>query len=197
LIRCTLALLVLLLAPLGDSPCASDDALVGQLSRHTITVGEFTQERHIAELERPVESSGRFVYHADRGVFWVVESPVESRLVIDSAGIYQDGERVSGQGVLDTIRPLFGALFGGDRSALEQRFDVERSQGDGPWDIRLTPKGSAMARAIEAIEITGDARPRSVTIRATDGSRTSLTFDNIAHPQQLPPASRRAFDRAG
>ncbi len=194
--RATLALLGLLLAAVG-SPRGGGDALVPTLTRHTITVGEFTQERHIADLERPVRSSGRFVYHADRGVLWVVESPVASRLVIDSSGVYQDGERVAGRGVLAAIRPLFGALFGGDRAALEQRFRIERTQQGAGWALRLIPKGAALARAIDAIEITGEERPRSVTLRGADGSRTVLTFDAIAHPESLTPASRRAFDRGG
>lgn len=196
MIRAALALLIpLVAAPAGSR--AGDDAPLVQLKRDTITVGEFAQQRHIPDLERPVESTGRFVYHAQRGVFWVVESPVESRLVIDSSGVYQDGERVSGKGMLRTIRPLFGALFGGDRSALEQRFRLERSQRNDGWTLRLVPKGAAMARAIDAIEITGDEDPRTVTIHGADGSRTALRFADIAHPERLPPASRRAFDRGG
>ena len=188
------AALVLLAA--WTTPSAASDAPLPALARAEIAVGRFTQQRRLPELERPIVSRGRFAYHAERGLLWHVEEPVESVLLIDADGVYQDGQRVEGGRALAAVRPVFRGLFGGDLDALERHFALERRAADNGWRLRLLPRDETLAAAVESIVITGADAPTGLVIRAADGGRTELEFRDVSHPDRLGPELRRAFDRA-
>mgnify|MGYP006282811229 CR=1 FL=1 len=184
-----LLLLVALSAP------ASEPRLLPELRSHEIAAGAFTQRRELPDLERAIESRGRFVYHRERGLYWAVEAPVASELVIDATGVYQQGERVEGAGALAAVRPLFRGLFGGELENLREDFRIERLAPESGWEVVLTPRGGALAGAIERIVLAGGERPRRVMIAAADGSRTVLEFSEVDYPSRAGEAARRAFDR--
>lgn len=184
--------LVLLALPAPGAGTALPEGLGG----HDTAVGAFVQRRHVPDLERPLESRGRFAYHADRGLLWQVEEPVESVLVIDGTGVYQDGRRVGGTGGLAAVAPIFRGLFGGEPARLARHFRVTREDAASGWRLRLEPRDAGMAEAIASITITGDTDPDGLVIAAADGSRTEIVFADVAHPARLEPSVLRAFDRA-
>lgn len=188
----------LLLLAVGAVPAlaASDGDVLPELVRHDAAVGRFTQQRRLPELERPIESSGRFAYADERGLLWQVREPVASNLVIDADGVFRDGERVRDSQALAAIRPLFAGLFGGDLEGLERDFTVSRTDVDSGWRLVLEPRDAGLARALERLVIAGDAEPTRLVIESADGGRTELHFHDIAHPDTLDEDLLRAFDRA-
>jgi hypothetical protein len=174
-----------------------------ELARHDTAVGAFTQRRQLPELDRAIESSGRFAYSRERGLVWQVREPVESRLVITDAGIYQDGEPVSASGAMRAVEPIFRGLFGGEVDGLRRHFRVETANTDeastgeaSRWRLRLAPESDPLARAIARVELAGAAEPASLLLVGADGGRTAITFRDIRHPERLAAPLRQALARA-
>ncbi len=190
------AILIALVVMFAPAPAIGDADKLPELVEHETAVGQFVQRRQLPELERPIVSRGRFAYSARRGLLWLIEEPVESRLVIDAEGVHQDGEPVRGSGAFEAIRPLFESLFSGDLAPLERDFLVTREDADEGWRLALSPRDGRLARALEGITIEGADTPRRLVIEASDGSRTELEFTDVRHPERLDEALIQAFDRA-
>lgn len=189
-------ILIALLVLFVPAPAIADTGELPELVQHETAVGQFVQRRRLPELERPIVSRGRFAYAAGRGLLWLVEEPVESRLVIDADGVHQDGAPVRGSGAFEAIRPLFESLFSGDLAPLERDFLVTREDVEPGWRLALRPRDGRLARALDGITIEGAETPRRLVIEASDGSRTALEFTDITHPERLDEALIQAFDRA-
>src|SRR5208282_3345031 len=58
--------------------------------------GRFVQDRHLAGMDVPLHSEGRFLLAPDKGLIWRAEKPFETVTVITPAGILQsmNGEEV-------------------------------------------------------------------------------------------------------
>ncbi len=190
------AFLVALLALFVPAPVIGGGAELPELVQHETAVGRFVQRRQLPELERPIVSRGRFAYSAGRGLLWLIEAPIESRLVIDAEGVHQDGEPVRGSGAFEAIRPLFESLFSGDLAPLGRDFTVTRENADAGWRLVLSPRDGRLAGALDRITIEGADTPRHLMIAASDGSRTELEFTDVTHPERLDEALIQAFDRA-
>lgn len=187
-----IALLVLFV----PAPAIGDTGKLPRLVQHESVVGRFVQRRQLPELERPIVSRGRFAYSAGRGLLWLIKEPIESRLVIDAEGVYQDGEPVRESGAFEAIRPLFESLFSGDLAPLERDFAVTREDAGEGWRLVLTPRDGRLARALERVIIEGAGIPRRVVIETSDGGSTELEFTDVNHPERLDEALIQAFDRA-
>lgn len=190
------AILIALLALFAPAPAIGDTAGLPELVQRDTAVGRFVQRRELPELERPIVSRGRFAYSASRGLLWLIEEPVESRLVIDAEGVHQDGQPVRGSGAFEAIRPLFESLFSGDLAPLERDFAVSREEVGEGWRLALSPRDDRLARALDGITIEGADTPRRLVIEASDGGRTALEFTDVTHPERLDEALIQAFDRA-
>ncbi|MFW5969552.1 MAG: LolA family protein [Halofilum sp. (in: g-proteobacteria)] len=189
------AILVALLMLPGAAQAAGERADVPELVQHDTAVGDFVQRRELPELERPIVSRGRFAYSARRGLLWLIEEPVESRLVIDAEGVHQDGEPVRGSGALEAIRPLLESLFRGDLAPLEDGFSVTREDAGEGWRLVLDPRDDQLARALDRVIIEGVDTPRRLVITTSDGDRTELEFTDVTHPERLDEALIQAFER--
>lgn len=189
-------ILIALLVLFAPAPAVSAAGDLPELVQRETAVGRFVQRRQLPELERPIVSRGRFAYSAGRGLLWLIEEPVESHLVIDSEGVYQDGEPIRGSGAFGAIRPLFESLFSGDLAPLQRDFGVTREAGGAGWRLLLTPRDDRLAEALDRIIIEGADTPRRLVIEASDGSRTEMEFEDVTHPERLDEALIQAFDRA-
>ena len=190
-------LLVALLWPLMAMSAGAglpDDTPLPELAAHDITRGEFTQQRQLPELTRPLRSSGHFVHDVDRGILWQVVEPAPSTLVIIARGLYQNGERQSGASPMTSLRPVFRALFSGDMARLEDHFEVTPAETGTGWSLVLKPRDSSLAEALREIILSGDDYPQQVIIKDGDGGRTELRFSAIEHPETLDAREQQAFD---
>lgn len=186
-------LLALLWWPLA-APATSEPELP-ELQAHEITRGEFTQQRHLPELSRALESSGRFVHDVDRGIMWQVLEPAPSTLVITPRGLYRNGEHQGSSNPMTTLRPVFRALFSGDMDRLTDYFKVSRREAQSGWALALQPRDSNLAAVVATISLAGDEYPREVVIHDGEGGRTVLRFSALEHPASLSQQERQAFSR--
>lgn len=200
----------LLLVLLSSSVAAAQEAptLESVLARFSELPGleaRFVEEKRIALLAVPVRSEGRLFFSPPGRLLRRVTSPEPSVALIDAGRLrMRQGERVEDlsidenpvlRGFIDSFR----AVLAGDREALERFYRVELTlrPDDGPeaWELRLRPRGGALARFLREIRIRGnDVTLREMTMVEVNGDQTRTEFHDVNTRRRYSAAeSRRLF----
>lgn len=156
---------------------------------------EFTQEKHMKILVRPLVSKGRFYFQAPNSLRWEYLEPIRSILMVSRGKIkkysQQNGKLVDDSGAhLQAMQVVLQQIS----DWLKGRFDespVFDTRMTAEGTIVMTPKQDAFARFIEKIELvlakeTGVIR--TVTIYESADSYTLLSFTNVKPNQKIPAA---------
>ena len=188
------ALLLSLAAPLGAasaSPPGPDplDALMHELALRRSSHVAFTEVRHLAVLDRPLESSGELLYEAPDRLEKRIVKPRPETLVLAhgvlsaTRGKHTRTVELSAWPQLAPLLESLRATLSGDRAALERIFSVDFSGDAARWTLRLTPRDPEAARAVSQVILTGEnAHLGTVEILEADGDRSLLTLG-----PELPP----------
>ena len=180
--RCTaLLVLALLAAPAARAFDLAD--LMMRLAARGDAAASFTEEQHLATLDRPLRSSGELRYRAS--------GELEKRTLAPRAETlrYADGIAWSERGArtrrLDLSRypqvlPLvesIRATLAGDAQALTQRFEVELDGHASAWRLQLRPREAQARALIRVIDIEGrDADVTRLVLERPNGDRTVTTL---------------------
>jgi hypothetical protein len=159
------------------------DRLMAALAERKHGHVSFVEQKFIAVLDRPVESTGELLYEAPDRLEKRTFKPKPETLVLQNGVItVQRGHR---QYVLDLqqypqIVPFIESIratLAGDRAALEKVFKVSFSGDFEHWTLQLDPADRRVASTVRQIDIAGDrAAIHTVEIRETDGDRSLLTI---------------------
>jgi len=165
----------------------------------TVLRADFRQEKRIAALRRPLLSEGRFLFATDRGVWWHGTEPFPNTFLITPERIVQKAEGsepividAEEHPVVDGFSRVFLALFQGDTSALEKRFDLFFTGTADDWTIGLVPKGKIMRRLIDRVILRGETHITEVAFHEKTGDVTRLFFENTT----ITPATLSDEERA-
>lgn len=159
--------------------------------------GEFTQQRYLKSLAKPMTTQGRFVLIPKRGLLWHMQKPFDNRLRVRSDGIMQwNGKnwvaanpgRMGGQ--QQQIR-LFLDLLGGNTQGLEKQFGLQLSGTQQKWTLRLEPKTALMKQIFTRIDIGGDNVVRRIELHEKQGDRTVMQFNRIETGKELDAAAKQ------
>lgn len=147
---------------------------------------DFTQEKHLPILVRPLISQGYFLYQAPDSLRWEYRTPLRSILMQhegrtrrwlqgpDGTLREESGAQLEAMGVVSAeIRHWLAGEFGSSTY-----FEAALAGGGM---IVLTPRQPAMARIIARIEVRLSATPGvidTVTIHEGPEAYTRLTFHN-------------------
>lgn len=172
------------------------DDIAANLKQHKITRGIFHQEKTLPILSQPLVSSGRFLYDAEHGVLWYVEQPVNSKVVINSKGIFADGALLAGGGGGAMLQNIFKGLLSGDLQNLQSQFDMREEGNRKQWRMILTPRSQPLSAAISSIELNGGEDAQQLTINEKQGSITRLVLSRHEHPAQLATGELQEFNDA-
>jgi outer membrane lipoprotein-sorting protein len=181
------------------------ESVLTRFSRLPGLEARFVEEKRIALLAVPVRSEGR-LYFSPPGRLWRrVTSPEASVALIDAGRLrMRQGERVEDlsidenpvlRGFIDSFR----AVLAGDREALERFYRAELTvrAADGPqaWELRLRPRGGALARFLREIRIRGDdVTLTEMEMIEVNGDRTRTEFHDVDTQRRYDAAeSRRLF----
>ncbi len=179
----------------ADTEAAADSVAVApMLDSGQALRAVFQQQRTLPDLARPLRSEGELIYHPDQGLIWRVTAPLQSEMLIRDTGVYQDGEAVGQGTTMAGLQPLFAALFGGDRSALSEHFELEEALNGDRWTLQLTPKTEPLASLLAAMEATGTDVVETLRIKDLDGGETRLEFSSYRSEDADDPDIRQAFD---
>jgi outer membrane lipoprotein-sorting protein len=153
----------------------------------------FRQTKHVAMLEEPLVSEGRFTFHRPDQVRWEMVTP--EPMVVDiqgselRAGPPGEVAKVDAGPAVALFRDLAGIFTGAADYAGQQRFALGRGSS-GPQSFVLTPRDPSIARVIASIEIELDPAsggPRRAVIAEAGGDRTEIELFDVAVERAAAP----------
>lgn len=161
----------------------SPTEITTQLQQPQSVQGQFTQQRYLKSLNKPIQTSGEFALKKQAGLFWHVQKPLDLQLRVRPQGIAQwDKSRQTWRNSQQTGQAaqvkLFMAVLGGDTQELTKQFNLHASGSLKNWTLTLQPKTTIMKQVFENITIQGDQVVRQVQLHEKQGDRTVLTFQH-------------------
>ncbi|MDF3034974.1 MAG: putative transrane protein [Paucimonas sp.] len=185
-----LALCIALVGPAVASAAEWNiDVLMKSLAESRPQRATFVEKKYLAQLDRPVESSGELRYTAPNHLEKRTLKPRPENLIVDGdVASYERGslrrviqlsEIPEMAGLIDSIR----GTLAGDRRMLERSFRIGLEGKPERWFLQLKPLDIAMGRNVHAVRIAGAGREvRSVEVTMTDGDRSVMTIEPLAAP---------------
>lgn len=168
---------------LASPPSLTLGELLARMSKTRGVVAEFHEQKQIALLDQPLESTGTLYFAPPDRFTRVTRTPAATRLVLD--GERMRFEDATGANAVDlAANPVarqfaenMVALWSGDRARLERLYALEFSAEGGSWQLSLVPRSPALARFIARLALRGEgAEMRELELVETDGDRTLTKF---------------------
>ena len=190
LMQVTLVTLITLITTAQPAFAAWDlQQLMAALAQNKSGRATFVETKHIAMLERPVESSGELLFTApDRLEKRTFKPRAESLVVNGDELLVERGRqkyRLQLQAYPDLaafIDSIRGTLTG-DRKALERNFRLGLDGSAERWTLQLLPLDEKMLVAVRQIRISGvHDRVNSIEIMQSDGDRSVMAIEKVAVP---------------
>ena len=161
----------------------------------------FVETRHVAMLERTLESSGRLSFEApDRFTRETLKPRYERFAVAGNTVTVSQGAGTSTHTrtrtrslALDTVPEaavvvvaIRGTLTG-NRDALEQHFSASLGGTAQRWTLDLVPRDWRLREQVAAVRVRGArAQVREVTVTLTDGDRSVMVIEPLLEPLSEP-----------
>lgn len=163
--------------------------LMDDLAQNKSGRATFVETKHIAMLDRPVESSGELLYTApDRLEKRTLKPRPESMSVQGDELLVERGRqkhRLQLQAYpelaafIDSIR----GTLAGDRKALERNFQLSLEGAAERWTLQLVPINDKMLAVIRWIRISGTRdQVNGIDIVQADGDRSRMAIEKLAGP---------------
>lgn len=171
----------------------------GPLADARVVRGEFTQRRFLAELPKPIESSGAFIFARDRGILWRTYKPFASQVVLSEDGLMLQDEgaatvSVGAEPAMRFVAQVFFALFSLDIDALAADFALFGTHTDHGWSIGLEPRSAVLRAVFQRARIDGAGRAERVVLEDAYGDHTEILLQGVRYEAApLPPAEAALF----
>lgn len=157
---------------------------------------DFTQEKHLKILQKPLISTGTFIFAAPDSLRWEYRTPIPSVLLMHDGTIQKyiqrNGNFVADRGMrLDSMQVILTEIG----NWLDGRFSENAMftvSFPGKNTVLLVPKDPSLAYLISRIELKlADQRGLldSVTIMEGPESYTTMTFSNRVLNQDIPASA--------
>jgi Outer membrane lipoprotein carrier protein LolA-like len=208
---------------LGALPGASSPAFaqtgfgIAQLTQllASVRAGEarFTERRHVAVLDQPLDSSGRLSFEApDTFVRETLQPRRERVAVVGNQLTLTQGGRTRSVALdaspeaavmVEAIR----ATLTGNRDALERHFKASVGGDARQWSLELVPRDARLRTQVNSIRLVGfQSDVREVVVQLADGDRSVMSIEPLqrglpspANPSSAatPPAAARPVAAPG
>lgn len=187
-------------SPAHAQDCAAEcQALLGRFAKMPGLSAQFTEEKRIALLAKPLVSRGTLLFAPPGLLLRRIEAPRASELVItpdevrikDEAGVQRIDLRAR-----DDLRPFIESLtwlLSGNHKALSAAYQTAfQSLPKAGFELTLRPRAEPISKLIEFIRIRGSgASVAEILVRERSGDET-LTRITAADPQRrFSPAELR------
>ncbi len=156
-----------------------------QLQMPKTIKGEFTQQRYLQGMNKPIVSQGQFVLAPNAALLWQLKKPFVDTMRVRQTGI----EQLSAQGMWLASQQsasaqknqvkLFLDLLAGQSSGLQRQFDLVLTGHAGQWQLKLLPKSVLMKQIFTQIDIGGDSVVKKISLHEKQGDRTDILFYNL------------------
>ena len=189
---------------LVTSPIEASDALSdihGRLSKNSLICADFSQEKQLQVLKRPLVSNGRLVFVAGKGVLWQVREPFATQVLVKRDALIKWNDNGVPQRLNLERAPVFRALsqvfltvFTGNMSGLQDSFEIVPHVSGARWRLSLVPRDPGFARIIARVHVAGDSFVDELTIVEGRGDQTLIRFSHInTESCQLDAAEKEYF----
>jgi len=194
-------------ADVFDRPTTADALLAGPLAAPAKQIadaqsirGRFVFKRYLADIPKPLESSGEYVVLKGIGIDWHTLAPFDSESIVSGNGVTQIDEGAARRTDADApamqaVIRMLSALLSLDVAALSSTFELfGGTAADGRWQIGLRPRAQDLATFVREATIAGAAQIDAVSLRDANGDRTEIEFHDVAYDAAPPsPAERARF----
>ncbi len=165
----------------------------GESVRVESVQADFTQEKQLPILARPIISTGHFVFQAPDSLRWEYFAPIHTVLLMHDGDtrkfIQHDGQFTEEQGMgVDSMQIVLEEITSWLDGQITDTptFQVQSHENDL---IVLTPRNEALAKIIARIELKllgSSGLMESVTLFEGPGSFTRMVFSEGALNEQIP-----------
>jgi outer membrane lipoprotein-sorting protein len=163
--------------------------LMDSLAKNKSGRATFVETKHIAMLDRPIESSGELVYTApDRLEKRTLKPKPESMVVQGTELAIERGGRsfrvqLDAQPQLAAFIDSIRGTLAGDRKALERNYRLSLGGAPQEWVLQLVPLDDKMRALIKQIRIYGaQDQVKSVEISQADGDSSVMRIEKSNAP---------------
>lgn len=157
-----------------------------QLKNNKIVRSQFRQEKKIQVLKRPLLSSGRFLFSDIDGLYWQIEKPLYTAVIVTDDAVFEkrDGKTVviaeaKKQPMISSFGTIFKSLFSGDMDSLSQVFDLQFAGDVSAWTLVLKPKPSMLSKVFKEITLSGGEYIDAIFLDEVNGDYTELSFVEV------------------
>lgn len=178
-------LVILIILFSGNTYCMTLEQLQNQFNQHTIIRADYTQERYIQGVTKPLKSNGKLIVSKQLGLNWQQLSPFLMTLKINENRMEQQIANQSPQIITAKVQPqlfeftsLILAMFDADKKTLDQNFNYVLTQQNKQWLLTLTPKTAPLNKLFNQIKLTGYDYLSELVIDDKQNDKTIITFTN-------------------
>jgi hypothetical protein len=157
------------------------DRLMALLAQRQHGVADFEETQYLSLLKRPAHSSGVLSHDAPDHLEQRTLKPRAQSAVLDHGMLtLQVGSRQRTMRLQDypQFAPLIDsvrATLAGDRTALEQRFEISFDGDLDHWQLRLRPLEPKLAAIVTRIRLSGERDAiLQVEVQQSDGDRSLM-----------------------
>lgn len=165
------------------------EQLMDTLAQNKSGRATFVETKHIALLDKPVESSGELIFTApDRLERRTFKPKVESMMVNGGELLVERGRQkyqlqLQAYPELAAFIESIRGTLAGDRKALERNYSLSLDGTTERWTLQLLPVDKKMLAVIRRIRIAGARdQVRSIEINQADGDSSLMIIEKLAKP---------------
>jgi hypothetical protein len=159
------------------------EQLMSELGHVERSQAQFTEQKYMKVLKKPVESSGTLIYEAPDRMIKRTLKPKPETMTVDADRLILERQgrtralRLQDYPTLWAFIESIRSTLKGDLSALQRFYHVELSGGPQHWSLAMKPKDAKMSRVISSVEIAGtQGKIRTVKVEETQGDHSVMTI---------------------
>jgi outer membrane lipoprotein carrier protein LolA len=174
---------------------AAIDPVFARLQLHRLRCA-FREDKHIALLARPLQSSGVIYFDRDRGIVRSTTAPHPEKAVLTRTALrIQKGDHVEDIPLdkskdLQAFALILPTLLRGERGAIERSFDIALyGRADAWWALEFTPRSDSLRALVRRVVVSGRAGElAALQIAEASGDTTDTRLLDIHTNGDVPDA---------
>jgi hypothetical protein len=188
--------------PVDVARPAAEFTAVNKLLRESKCVrAQFSEEKRIKVLKRPLLASGSIVFSGRHGLRRATKEPFVQELLVtptllaqrDAAGRVERVD-VEKQPLAKGFLSAFLLVFSGDDQALAQQFEIYFQGTPEAWTMGFVPRKKPLSKFIASLVVTGkQAAFETLSVVETNGDRTLTRFTDVVTDRELTDDERKRW----
>ncbi len=174
---------------------AAVDPVFAQLQLQRLRCA-FDEQKHIALLARPLQSSGVIYFDRDRGIVRSTRTPHAEKAVLTRTALrIQNADHVEDIPLdkskdLQAFALIFPTLLRGERKDIERSFDIALyGRADGWWALEFTPRSDSLRALVRRVVVFGRAGElAALQIAEASGDTTDTRLSDVHKNGDVPDA---------